>query len=127
MAIIMVVTMIINSPNTTVMQITRTVRPTGMLIARTVRTPWMLIATVVLIVRKRTRMMMFNSLKPPAVKTNLLLDPTRVLVANANYVKIAQKKKKREREAVIVVLRPTVMLKVRKKTRVMMLESLRPP
>ena len=98
-----------------------------MQIARTVRTSVMLIATVVLIVRKRTIMMMFNSLKSPAVKTKLLKNPTFVLISNANYVKIAHKKKKREREAIIVVVRPTVMLKVRKKTRVMMIISLRPP
>jgi hypothetical protein len=114
------------APTMSVMQIARTVRTSVMLIARTVRTPGMLIAKVVLIVRKRTIMMMFNSLKSPAVKTKLLKNPTFVLISHANYVKIAHKKKKREREAVIVVVRPTVMLKVWKKTRVMMIISLRP-
>ena len=132
--------MIINSPTTSVMQIARTVRQTEMLIARTVRTLGMLIATVVLIVRKRTRLMMFNSLKPPAVKTTLILDRVHELVAQVNHVKLAQKKEKstahvvvaqekekRERKAVRAVVRLTVVSKVRKKTRLMMFNSLRPP
>ena len=71
--------------------------------------------------------MKFNSLKPPTVKTMLLLDPAHVLVAQENHVKLAQEKEKREREAIRAVVRLTVMSKVRKKTILMMLNSLRLP
>jgi hypothetical protein len=117
----------------------RTVTPAIMLRARKVRPTVMMRATVVPIVNQ-TRVMMPNSLKPPAVKTTLLLDRAHVLVAQANHVKLAQKKEKstahvvvaqekekRERKAVRAVVRLTVVSKVRKKTRLMMFNSLRPP
>ena len=118
----------------------RTVRPTVMLRARIVRPTVMMRARTVRPTVKKTRVMTLNSLKPPAVKTTLILDRVHELVAQVNHVKLAQKKEKstahvvvaqekekRERKAVRAVVRLTVVSKVRKKTRLMMFNSLRPP
>ena len=51
----------------------RTVKPTVMLRARTVKPTVILRATVATKVRKKTRLMMFNSLRPPSMYLKLHL------------------------------------------------------